>query len=245
MAPTLLIVEDEQDISYVLKANFKKEGYNVLTAPSAEAGLKLARAHKPDIFILDITLPKMDGLELMQKLREETAAPVLFLTAKRDEIDRIVGLKLGADDYITKPFSIRELSLRVKAILRHMTGRPAAGKEKTTKLGDIEIDFERHEVKVHGASVSLAPKEFQILKLLVEADGKILSRDQLAQHLWGPEQGLEMDIRIVDQHIARLRKKLMTERDRIATVSNFGYQIKNPERVPVAAGAGRSAKKSR
>lgn len=239
--PTMLIVEDEPDINYVLRSHFKKEGYNVLSAATAEAGLKLAHTHKPDIFILDISLPKMDGLELMQKLRQESQAPVLFLSAKKDEIDRIVGLKLGADDYITKPFSIRELSLRVKAILRHTSGKPGPSKEKAARVGGIEIDFERHVVKVNGAPVGLAPKEFQILKLLVEADGKILSRDQLAQSLWGAEQGLEMDIRIVDQHIARLRKKLGAERDRVATVSNFGYQIRSGERA--VASAGRHAKR--
>lgn len=241
MPITILVVEDETDINYVLRSNFKKEGYNVLAAPSAEAGLKLARAHKPDIFILDITLPKMDGLDLMQKLREFSSSPVLFLTAKRDEIDRIIGLKLGADDYITKPFSIRELNLRVKAILRHTNGKPQAGKEKVICVGGIEVDLERHDVKVNGAPVSLAPKEFQILRLLIEADGKILSRDQLAQSLWGAEQGLEMDIRIVDQHIARLRKKLGNERERVATVSNFGYQVKNGERA--LAGVSKGSKK--
>jgi DNA-binding response OmpR family regulator len=235
MPPTILIVEDETDINYLLKSNFKKEGYNVLSATSAEAGLKLAQAQKPDIFVLDITLPKMDGLELMQKLREFSASPVLFLSAKRDEIDRIIGLKLGADDYITKPFSIRELNLRVKAILRHTTAKPQGGKEKLVRVGGIDVDFDRHEVKVNGAPVSLAPKEFEILRLLIEADGKILSRDQLSQSLWGAEQGLEMDIRIVDQHIARLRKKLGTERERVATVSNFGYQIKNSDRTLVSA----------
>ena len=241
MPPTILIVEDESDINYVLRSNFKKEGYSVLSASSAEAGLKLAQAHKPDVFVLDITLPKMDGLELMQKLREFSSSPVLFLTAKRDEIDRIIGLKLGADDYITKPFSIRELSLRVKAILRHTNGKPQATKDKLVNVGGINVDFDRHEVKVNGTAVSLAPKEFQILRLLIEADGKILSRDQLSQSLWGAEQGLEMDIRIVDQHIARLRKKLGAERERVATVSNFGYQIKNGERA--LAGASKSSRK--
>ncbi len=235
VAVTILIVEDEPDINYVLTSHFKMEGYGVLSAGSAEAGLKLAQARHPDLFILDITLPKMDGLELMRKLREFSAAPVLFLTAKRDEIDRIIGLKLGADDYITKPFSVRELSLRVKAILRHTTGRAQAGK-KLVKLGGIEVDFERHEVKVNDAPVSLAPKEFELLRLLIEADGKILSRDQLAQSLWGVEQGLEMDVRVVDQHVARLRKKLLSERVRVATVSNFGYQIKKADRALSAGG---------
>ncbi len=241
MPTKILIVEDEADINYVLRANFKKEGYSVLSAVTGEAGLKLAQSENPDIYILDINLPKMDGLELMRKIREFSASPILFLTAKRDEIDRILGLKLGADDYITKPFSIRELSLRVKAILRHTTGSAQASKDKPVKIGGIEVDFARHEVKVNGASVSLAPKEFELLQLLIEADGKILSRDQLAQSLWGPDQGLEMDIRIVDQHIARLRKKLLGERERIVTVSNYGYQIKSGE--PSLAGAAKTTKR--
>jgi two-component system alkaline phosphatase synthesis response regulator PhoP len=232
--PTLLIVEDERDINYLLRTHFKKEGYTVFAAGTAEAGLKLAQKHRPDLFLLDITLPKMDGLELMQKLRETSSAPVLFLTAKKDEVDRILGLKMGADDYITKPFSIRELSLRVKAILRHTAPAAQASDAKVIRVGGVVLDFERHEVRVNGRPVGLAPKEFLLLKLLIEADGKVLSREQLARNIWGEDESMEFEIRTVDQHIARLRKKLLTERGLIATVSNFGYQIRKAGRVPEA-----------
>ena len=225
MAAKMLIVEDERDINYVLRSNFENEGYTVYSAGTAEIGLKLAKQHKPDVIITDIMLPKMDGLEMMQRLRPDCAAPVLFLTAKKDEIDRIIGLKLGADDYITKPFSLRELSLRVKAILRRRTPKAAVKSEKAARIGGIEIDFERHEVRVAGKPVSLAPKEFELLKLLIEADGKIRSREELGKLIWGDDEGMEIDIRTVDQHVARLRKKLLSERDRIVTVNNFGYKV--------------------
>jgi DNA-binding response OmpR family regulator len=237
MPATMLIVEDEKDINHILRATFKKEGYNVYAAESAETGLKLAQKHTPDIFILDITLPKMDGLELMQKLRQTSKAPVLFLTAKKDEVDRILGLKMGADDYMTKPFSIRELSLRVKAILRHANPEPPPGELKVMRIGGVSLDFERHEVLVHDKPIRLAPKELMLLKLLVEADGKVLSREQLATRIWGDDESMEFEIRTVDQHIARLRKKLLSERKLIVTVSNFGYQIRKESKVPAAKSA--------
>ena len=228
MKETMLIVEDEKDINYALSSNFKKQGYHVLTAGTAEAGLKMAAQHDPDIVLLDIMLPKMDGLEMMRLLRQKSQAPVLFLSAKKDEIDRILGFKLGADDYITKPFSLQELSLRVKAVLRH-TGPAQKADEKPIRLGTLEIDFERHAVLVKGREVSLPPREFQLLKLLVEARGKVLTREQLAKCIWGDDDSMEIDIRTVDQHIARLRKKLLSEKSRIVTVNNFGYQIKMDE----------------
>ncbi len=183
----MLVVEDEPDIQYILQAHFKKDGYDVLTAGSAEAGLKLARKYDPAIVLLDITLPKMSGLDMLRELRLFSKAPVLFLTAKKDEIDRIVGLKLGADDYITKPFSLEELRLRVKRILHH-TSPSSGGMERQVRVGGVEIDFERHTVRVNGRPVALTPREFQLMKLLIEADGKVLSREQLSQGIWGEDK---------------------------------------------------------
>ncbi|MBI3548345.1 MAG: response regulator transcription factor [Elusimicrobia bacterium] len=228
--PTILIVEDERDINYILRTNFKKEGYNVLSATTAEAGLKLARQHRPDICILDIMLPNMDGLEMMKVLRQESQTPVLFLTAKKDEIDRILGLKMGADDYITKPFSIRELNYRVKAILNRTAFQARTGESGSLRMGELEVDLEKHDVRVKGKSVTLAPREFQLLKLLIEAEGKVLSREQLAVCIWGDDESIDIDIRTVDQHIARLRRKLGAERHRVATVNNFGYQVRSDDR---------------
>jgi DNA-binding response OmpR family regulator len=201
----------------------EKDGYQVASAGSAEAGLKSIRKSKPDLIILDIMLPGMDGLELLRLLRRESRTPVILLSAKRGETDRILGLKLGADDYVVKPFSHGELLARVEARLR-----PAAapGEPAPATVGGMSIDVARHQVTVKGKPVRLAPKEFSVLRLLVEADGKVLSRDQLLELIWGHDKGMDIDTRTVDQHVARLRRKLGEEGERIATVPNFGYQVR-------------------
>ena len=168
-------------------------------------------------------LPKMDGLEFLRVLRETSQVPVILLSAKSSEVDRILGLKLGADDYVPKPFSIGELLARVSARLR----RPKAAKSssKTASIGGLEVDFDRHEVRAAGKPVRLAPKEFTLLRLLIEADGKVLSRDHLLEVIWGHEEGMDIDTRTVDQHVARLRRKLGGEAKRVETVPNFGYKL--------------------
>lgn len=201
----------------------EKEGYRVLSAGSAESGLKSVRTNKPDLIILDIMLPGIDGLEFLRLLRRESRTPVILLSARRGETDRILGLKLGADDYVVKPFSHGELLARVEARLR-----PAAapGEERSASVGAMSIDVARHQVTVKGKPVRLAPKEFSLLRLLVEADGKVLSRDQLLELIWGHDKSMEIDTRTVDQHVARLRRKLGEEGSRISTVPNFGYQVR-------------------
>jgi len=223
----ILVIEDEKDLVRLIKYNLEKEKYRLLAANDAETGLVTARKQKPDLIILDIMLPKMDGLEFLRTLRRESQVPVVLLTAKRSELDRILGLKLGADDYIVKPFSVGELMARVEALLRR--SNPAlvgADNKKPIAIGQMEIDFERHEIKVKGKRAELTPKEFELLKILVEANGKVLSRTQLLERIWGHDKDVEIDTRTVDQHIARLRHKLKSEAERIATVTNFGYQIK-------------------
>ena len=224
----ILVVEDEKDLVKLLRYNLEREKkYAVVSAGDAETGLELARKQKPDLVLLDIMLPKMDGLDMLRQLRKESQVPVVLLTAKRSELDRILGLKLGADDYIVKPFSVGELEARIETILRRaVPGGPAKDGDRPVVLGGLEIDFERHEVKVKGKRAKLAPKEFAILKLLIEANGKVLSRDQLLQEIWGHADDVEIDTRTVDQHVARLRRKLGGEAGRVATVTNFGYQIK-------------------
>ncbi len=222
----ILIVEDEKDLVKLLRYNLERDSkYDVLSAGDAESGLALARKSKPDLIILDIMLPKMDGLDMLRQLRKESQVPVVLLTAKRSELDRILGLKLGADDYIVKPFSIGELQARIEALLRRAAPH-VADTGKPVELGGLTIDFERHEIRVKGKRTKLAPKEFAILKLLVEANGKVLSRDQLLHAIWGHDKDVEIDTRTVDQHVARLRRKLKSESGRVATVTNFGYQIK-------------------
>ncbi|MFI5348912.1 MAG: response regulator transcription factor [Elusimicrobiota bacterium] len=219
----MLVVEDEKDLIRLIRHNLEKEGYQVVSAGDAESGLKSIRKAKPDLVILDIMLPGMDGLELLRVLRREYRTPVILLSAKRGETDRILGLKLGADDYVVKPFSHGELLARVEARLR-----PASPptEERPTAIGGLSIDIARHQVTVKGKLVRLAPKEFALLKLLIEADGKVLSRDQLLELIWGHDKGMDIDTRTVDQHVARLRGKLGTEGARIATVPNFGYQVR-------------------
>jgi DNA-binding response OmpR family regulator len=226
MKEKILIVEDEKDLVKLIRYNLEKEKFRVTTARDAETGLKLARKSKPDLILLDIMLPKMDGLEFLRTIRPEVQIPIILLSAKRSEMDRVLGLKLGADDYMVKPFSVNELQARIDGHLRRRAGALTGGAAaKSVVVGGIEIDFERHEILVRGKMAHLAPKEFAILKLLIEANGKVLSRDQLLQMIWGHEEDMEIDTRTVDQHIARLRRKLSLESGRITTVPNFGYQI--------------------
>ena len=225
MKHTVLVVEDESSLVYILQTNLKREGYNVLAAKNAEKGLQTARAKKPDLILLDIMLGgKMDGLEMLRLLRQESQVPVLFLTAKKSEVDRVLGFKLGADDYITKPFSVAELLARVKAVLHRASGA-ALDSKSVLKIGAMEIDFDRRELKVDGKPRSLTPREFQLLKLLVDARGKILSRDHLLEQIWGYDKSMNISTRTVDQHIARLRRKLLSEKGRISTVTNAGYKL--------------------
>lgn len=222
----ILIVEDEKDLVRLIRYNLEKEKFQVTSARDAETGLKLARKSKPDLILLDIMLPKMDGLEFLRTIRPEINVPIILLSAKRSETDRILGLKLGADDYIVKPFSLGELQARIAGHLRRRSAAANGETNKTVVVGHISIDFERHEIRVKGKLAYLAPKEFAILKLLIEANGKVLSREQLLEMIWGHEKDMEIDTRTVDQHIARLRRKLRSEAERITTVPNFGYQVK-------------------
>jgi DNA-binding response OmpR family regulator len=223
----ILVVEDEKDISQLIRHTLSKEQFRVTCAGDGETGLRLARESKPDLIILDIMLPKLGGLDLLRALRPETKSPIMLLTAKRGEMDRILGLKLGADDYVVKPFSIGELQARIEGHLRRAAAPPPDGDEKKPlRIGEMEVDFERHEVLVKGQCVHLAPKEMSILRILIEAGGKVLSRSKLLEVIWGHDQGMEIDTRTVDQHMARLRHKLGSEGARIVTITHFGYQIK-------------------
>ena len=219
----ILIVEDEKDLVKILKYNLEKDGYRVVVAGDGEAGLSALRKEKPGLVILDIMLPKLDGFEFCKIARTETKVPILMLTAKTDEVDRVLGLELGADDYVTKPYSVREVMARVKAILRRVSGEEP---KAFVRAGDLEVDLERYVAKVAGAPITLSSKEFEFLKCLLAANGRVLTRDQLLERVWGYDEGLQIDTRTVDQHIARLREKLGSESGRIVTVKNVGYLIK-------------------
>ncbi len=219
----ILIVEDDKDLNKLLKYNLEKEGYRVSAANNGEAGLALFQKEKPDLVVLDVMLPKLDGFEFCRIVRKDSKAPIIMLTAKVDEVDRVLGLELGADDYVTKPFSVRELLARVKGILRRIADK---GDEKLLiRAGDFEIDLERYLVSVKGKPVKLSSKEFEFIKCLLLAKGKVLTRDQLLEKVWGYEDGMNIDTRTVDQHIARLREKLSSEAERVITIKNVGYRF--------------------
>jgi two-component system alkaline phosphatase synthesis response regulator PhoP len=224
----ILIVEDEPDMVLGLKDNFEFEGYEVLTASDGAAGLERARTHKPDLVILDIMLPRYSGLEVCKTLRGEGfTAPIIMLTARGQEIDKVVGLELGADDYVTKPFSIRELLARVRAILRRSEG----GKKRLSRyrFSDVELDFEVYQAKKGGDALDLSPREFELLRYLIERKGDTVSRDRLLEDVWGYES--YPSTRTVDTHIAKLRAKIGdsgSEPRFILTIHGVGYKFVDP-----------------
>jgi DNA-binding response OmpR family regulator len=220
----ILIIEDEKDLVKLLKYNLEKEGYRVSVSTDGESGLAAFRKEKPGMVILDIMLPKLDGFEFCKQVRQESKVPILMLTAKTEEVDRILGLELGADDYVTKPYSVREVMARVKAILRRVSD--PEDQKAFIRIGELEVDLERYVTKVRGEAVSLSSKEFEFLKCLIASKGRVLSRDQLLERVWGYDSAMQIDTRTVDQHIARLRDKLGSESGRIVTVKNVGYRIK-------------------
>ena len=222
-AHKILVVEDEQQIVKLLKYNLEKEGYSVLIAQDGEAALQSFKKSKPDMVILDLMIPKPDGLEVCKAIRRESETPILMVTAKKEETDRVLGLELGADDYITKPFSVRELLARIKTVFRRTKDKPLAS--SVVRLGKLSVDLERYEAKVNDKPLTLSSKEFAFLRILIEAKGKVLSRDQLLESVWGFDRASEIDTRTVDQHVARLRSKLGAESKRLATVKNIGYKL--------------------
>ena len=225
MAHRVLIVEDEPDIRDLLVFHLEREGYQVAQSRSGAEALRLARATPPDLVLLDLMLPEMDGLEVCRRLRQDPATmalPIVMLTARGDEVDRVLGLELGADDYVTKPFSPRELVARIRAVLRR--ARPPAGAAPLV-IGRLAIDAAAHHVTVDGQAVSLTRKEFDLLRALAEARGRVLSREYLLDHVWGYTAAGEIESRTVDVHVRRLRQKLGAEGQRIGTVTGVGYRF--------------------
>ena len=221
----ILIVEDERDVVDLLTLNLRKAGgFIISTAPDGAAGLQKARTEKPAFIILDLMLPKMPGLEVCKILKTDPGTrhiPIMMLTAKAEEIDRIVGLEFGADDYVTKPFSPREVVLRIKAILRRGRGE---SDEETVTAGAITIDPVRHQVSVGGKRVHLTSIEFKLLRTLLQRRGRVQARDRLLNDVWGYESVI--DTRTVDTHVRRLREKLGKAGDAIETVRSFGYRFR-------------------
>lgn len=221
----ILIIEDEQDVLDLLTTALKKsDGFSLITATDGATGLRMAREERPALVVLDLMLPKMPGLEVCKTLKGDGATrqiPIIMLTAKAEEIDRIVGLEFGADDYVTKPFSPREIALRIKAILRR--GKGDVVDEQLT-VGPIALDPTRHEVTVNGRPVRLTSVEFKLLSMLMLRRGRVQARDRLLNEVWGYESLI--DTRTVDTHVRRLRKKLGKAADAIETVRGFGYRLR-------------------
>jgi len=224
----ILIVDDEPNILELLKFNLENNGFKVIKALNGEQALELIKLEKPDLILLDVMLPGIDGYELCKILRRKTDTseiPIILITAKNEEIDRILGLEIGADDYITKPFSVRELVARVKAVLRRVEKKDKG--ENTIRISDICIKVDKFEVTVDGRKIDLTPKEFELLKLFAQNPGRVFSRDYLLERIWGYDY--LGDTRTVDVHIRHLRQKLGDEQDEpkyIETIRGIGYKFK-------------------
>lgn len=226
----ILVVEDEPSIVTLIKFNLEQADFSVLTAEDGNTGLRLAVEEKPDLIVLDIMLPGMDGIEICKALRlEKINIPILMLTARDEELDKVLGLELGADDYLTKPFSPRELVARIKAILRRTRQEKEVAEESVITIGDLTIYVEKFEVELKGKTIELTPKEFELLLFLANHHGKVLSRDQLLNGVWDFEY--DGDTRIVDVHVSHLREKIEDDAKQpqyIRTIRGFGYKMEGP-----------------
>lgn len=231
MSKKILIVDDEKNIVDILKFNLKKEGFDTIEAYDGEQAMDMALNEKPDLILLDVMLPKMDGFTVCRKLRESIATPILMLTAKEEEVDKVLGLELGADDYITKPFSQRELMARVKANIRRMTIEESDKLSGAIiKCGGVTIDVDRYEVKRDETLIELTLREFELVKFLAMHPGQIFSRENLLEKVWGYEYF--GDVRTVDVTIRRVREKLEKEPSNceyILTKRGVGYYFNKPD----------------
>lgn len=227
--PEILIVEDDDAVLLGLSTIFSDEGFTVHSASTGEEGYARIRSKQPDVIILDVMLPGMSGFELLKKLRDQGIhVPVLMLTARDTDTDKILGLELGADDYVTKPFNPREVLARVRALLRRVQYQQSEdGARKTVfRFGNVEVDFERHEVRKNGHLIQLSHREFRLLEYLIDHRGRLITRDQLLEDVW--EYDSYLTTRTVDNHILRLRKKIEDEPESprfIQTVRGYGYKF--------------------
>ncbi len=226
----ILVVEDERDIAALVAYHLTREGFRVRTVASGDEALEAVRADRPDLVVLDLMLPERSGYEVLTELRrrsEMREVPVVVLTARREEADRIKGLELGADDYMTKPFSPQELVLRIGAVLRRVQAPPVAGAGRTLRSGPVVVDVSAMTVTVNGEPVDLTPTEYRLLMALLERKGRVQSRQQLLESAW--DIHVHIETRTVDMHIQRLRSKLGEAGDLIETVRGFGYRLRGAE----------------
>jgi len=223
---TVLVVDDEPALVATLRYNLEREGFDVIAAYDGEAGLEAARRERPDLVILDLMLPVMEGFDVCRLLRREMPAPVLMLTAKTDEVDKIVGLELGADDYMTKPFSMRELLARVRALLRRAQAAPSGPEAETLTADDLRVDLRARVAYRHGEPLPLKPKEYELLVFLMRNRSRAFTREQLLSRVWGYD--FAGDTRTVDVHVRWLREKIEHEPakpTRIITLRGLGYRF--------------------
>jgi len=223
---TIVVAEDERDLNNLVRRHLEDEGHRVVQAHDGSEAVLAVQRERPDLLVLDWMMPKLDGLEVCRRVRRESIVPILMLTARSEEIDRVLGLEVGADDYLVKPFGIRELLARVHALLRRVELFREAGNDAAPPVltaGALEVDLSQHTVTVEGDAVDLTPKEFDLLALLVRNPGRAFARDYLLEKVWGYDYG-GFD-RTVDTHVLRLRKKLGPSGDQIETVWGVGYRL--------------------
>ena len=217
----ILVVDDEPNIVKLAKLYLERDGYQVLSVGDGEQALELIQTQKPDLVVLDVMLPSMDGFEICRRLRaQDNQIPIIMVTARDDDIDKILGLELGADDYLTKPFNPRELVARVRAVLRRGS---SGGPQRNIQVADLQIDTAGREVTIDGDPVALRTQEFEVLRVLAENEGIVLTRDQLLNKAWGYD--FYGQTRTVDVHIAQLRRKIAASRVVIETVTGIGYKL--------------------
>ena len=224
--PRILVVEDEESLADSMRYNLERDGYAVAVARDGRAAMDAFHTQPPALVILDLMLPEVSGLDVCRALRSESDVPIIIVTAKDSEADKVAGLELGADDYVTKPFSIRELVSRVRANLRRAAMRAGAGLDETVGGGGVEMDVARHEVRVQGEIVPFPPKEFELLETFLRRKGRLLTRDFLIEEVWGPDYF--GDTKTLDVHVKRLRRKIEKDPHRPAhllTVRGLGYKF--------------------
>ena len=231
MKPAILVVDDDRKTVDLIRLYLEKDGYRVLVAYDGRKAIEIARNRRPGLIILDLMLPKVDGLDVCRLLRAESNVPIIMLTAKTTEDDKLEGLDIGADDYVTKPFSPRELVARVRAVLRRGMAEEVSGPSQI-QLGNLEVDFVRHEARVEGTSVHLTPKEFTLLEIMIKQPGRVYSRLELLELAFGFDyQGFE---RTVDVHVMNLRKKIEPDPAQpryVHTVYGIGYKFEDGANV--------------